>query len=101
MPLSGPVITTDAVMSPLCLCCFSLIFFSVSLCVQLSDSGPSRSRSKREVAADGSTLLYPETQQSISIPFPRKETHLLVSEEEFSQSHKTGGNKQANHLQLC
>lgn len=41
----------------------------------LSDSGPKRS--KREVLGDGSTQPYPETQQSITLLSPRKETHLL------------------------
>lgn len=50
-------------------------------CVQLSDSGPRRS--KREALADGSTQPYPETQQSITLLSPRKETHLLVSEQGF------------------
>lgn len=85
MPLSEPVITTDAVMSRLRLCCSSLIFSSVPPCVQLSASGPTKPRSKREVAADGSTQPYPETQQSISILSPRKETHLLVSEDGFTE----------------
>lgn len=87
MSLSEPVITADAVMSRLRLRRFSLIFSSVSPCVQLSDSGPKRS--KREVLGDGSTQPYPETQQSITLLSPRKETHLLVSEEGFTGSHKT------------
>lgn len=89
MPLSEPVITADAVMSRLRLRRFSLIFPSVSPCVQLSDSGPKRS--KREVSGDGSTQPYPETQQSITLLSPRKETHLLVSEEGFTGSHKASG----------
>lgn len=95
MPSSGPVITADAVMSRLRLRCFSLIFSFVSPCVQLSDSGPKRS--KREVVGDGSTQPYPETQQSITLLSPRKETHLLVSEEGFPGTHKAS---RAKHGQI-
>lgn len=78
MPLSEPVFTAHAVMSRLRLRCLSLIFF---FCVsQLSDIGPKRT--KREVVGEGSTQPYPETQQSITLLSPRKETHLLVSGEE-------------------
>lgn len=66
------------------LAAFSLIYSCVSPCAQLSHTGPSKQRSKREAAADGSAQLYPETQQSITVLSPRKETHLLVSEKGFA-----------------
>lgn len=99
MPSSGPVITADAVMSRLRLRCFSLIFSFVSPCVQLSDSGPKRS--KREVLGDGSTQPYPETQQSITLLSPRKETHLLVSEEGFTGTRKASRAKSGQISYSC
>lgn len=77
MPLSKPVITTGPVMSRLCLLCFPFIFSSPSLSVQLSGSGPKRS--KREAAGDRSPQPLTEAQKSITLLSPRKETYLLVS----------------------
>lgn len=76
MPLSKPVITTGPVMSRLCLLCFPFIFSSPSLFVQLSESGPKRS--KREAVGDHSAQPLTETQKSITISH-RKETYMLVS----------------------
>lgn len=77
MPLSKPVITTGPVMSRLCLLCFPFIFSSPSLFIQLSGSGPKRS--KREAVGDHSAQPLTETQKSITLVSPRKETYLLVS----------------------
>lgn len=80
MPLSKPVITTGPVMSRLCLLCFLFIFSSPSLFIQLSGSGPKRS--KREAVGDHSAQPFTETQKSITLLSPRKETYMLVSERE-------------------
>lgn len=77
MPLSKPVITTGSVMSRLCLLCFPFIFSSPSLFAQLSGSGPKRS--KREAVGDRSAQPLIETQKSITLLPPRKETYVLVS----------------------